>query len=91
MWTNSPGKDSSQPLKLGEIKSAICDAWRRDEIRDKHQITSMIGFTIQWVRKVTKALDLEDDAEKPALARKIQKEENVPIRDIAERVGWTRI
>ncbi|BBO80444.1 hypothetical protein DSCO28_10100 [Desulfosarcina ovata subsp. sediminis] len=34
--------DSSQPLKPGEIKKAIHDAWCKDNVRDKQQIADMV-------------------------------------------------
>ena len=82
--------DSSQPLKFGEIKKAIFDTWLIDKVRDKQQIADMLGCSVQWVRKVVKDLDQEEEEQKLALARKIKEEENSSIRDIADRVGWSK-
>jgi ParB-like chromosome segregation protein Spo0J len=82
--------DSSQPLKFGEIKKAIFDTWLKDNIRDKQQIADMLGCSVQWVRKVTRELDQDEDDEKLAMARKIKEEENSSIRDIADKVGWSK-
>lgn len=82
--------DSSQPLKTGEIKKAIHDTWCKDNIRDKQQIADMVGCSVQWVRRVVRDLDQDERGEKLALARKLQDEENRSIRDIADRIGWTK-
>ncbi len=82
--------DSSQPLKSGEVKKAIHDAWCKDNVRDKQQIADMVGCSVQWVRKVVKNLEQDEEEVNLALARKIKDEENLPIRDIAERVGWSK-
>jgi len=82
--------DSSQPLKPGEIKRAIHDAWCKDNVRNKRQIADMVGCSVQWVRKVVKGLAQKEESEKLALARKLKDEENLPVRDIAERIGWSK-
>ena len=80
----------STPLKFGEIKKAIFNAWLIDDIKDKQSIADMIGCTVQWVRHLTRDMDQAEESQKLALARKIKQEENASIRDIAEKVGLSK-
>ena len=80
----------STPLKFGEIKKAIFNAWLIDDIKDKQHIADMIGCTVQWVRQLTKDMDQAEENQKLALAIKIKQEENASIRDIAEKVGLSK-
>lgn len=82
--------DSSQPLKSGEVKKAIQDAWSKDNIRDKQQIADMVGCSVQWVRKVVKDLEDDEEEKKLALARKFKDEDNLSIRDIAKKIEWSK-
>jgi ParB-like chromosome segregation protein Spo0J len=82
--------DTSQPLKFGEIKKAITDAWIIDDMRDKQKIADILGCSVPWVFKVTQELDQKEDEEKLALVRKLQQEENASIREIADKVGWSK-
>ena len=82
--------DTSQPLKFGEIKKAITDAWLIDDMRDKQQIADILGCSVPWVFKVTQELNQKEDEEKLALARKIHQEENASIREIADKVGLSK-
>ena len=82
--------DTAQPLNYGEIKKAIFDSWFNNEVRDKQEIADLLGCSVQWVRRVTKDLDQMEDDHKLALAKKIKQEVNASIRDIADKVGWSK-
>ncbi|MBU0994161.1 MAG: helix-turn-helix domain-containing protein [Proteobacteria bacterium] len=82
--------DSSQPLKFGEIKNGICDTWVKENVRDKQQIADLIGCSVQWVRRVVKDMGLVEVDQDAILARKLKEEENLSIRDIAKRTGWSK-
>ncbi|BBO80438.1 hypothetical protein DSCO28_10040 [Desulfosarcina ovata subsp. sediminis] len=50
----------------------------------------MVGCSVQWVRKVVRDLEQKEESEKLALARELKDEKNLPVRDIAERIGWSK-
>ena len=81
---------TAQPLNYGEIKKAIFVSWLTNEVQDKQKIADLLGCSIQWVRRVTKDLDRMEDDHKLALAKKIKQEVNASIRDIADKVGWSK-
>ena len=70
--------DTSQPLKFGEIKKAITDAWIIDAMRDKQQIADILGCSVPWVFKVTQELNQKEDEEKLALPEESNKKEMHP-------------